>query len=425
MIELNTVQIGGSVAPGFEPVKALFEHNLRTLAERSIQLCIYHKGKKVVDLWGSPAKEGNFGSDSISNIFSSGKSLEAIALASLVSQGLLAYDKKISEYWPEFGAAGKGELKVADLMRHEAGLAAFKVSIDPSDLLRENIKQNKIGAIIESHPQAFREGSSDREYHAVTRGWIVNELFRRVDPKGRTIGEFISEDVNGLLGADIFIGVDEAHIPRVVPVTPLSMKYQFKESLKPTIMGRRVERNIFQTLSRLMKMLPGVSKRSTKGAPPPFVGMKSVAFFNDSRVVRGETPSANVNASARGLAKLAALMAAKGRLEDKSLISKEAWDALHHAPLEKDMAFGKASFTQGGVALFGSQTVDSDLGRALNKGREGFYGWLGLGGSIFQWHPEHDIGFAYVPTSLNILDLFNERGKTYQAEVLRCVENLA
>jgi len=425
MTELNSIEINGSVAPGFEPVKALFEHNLRSLAERSIQLCIYHKGEKVVDLWGSPAKEGDFGSDSIANIFSSGKSLEAIALASLVSQGLLAYDKKISEYWPEFGAAGKAELRVADLMRHEAGLAAFKVSIDPNDLLRENIKQNKIGAIIESHPQSFRENGSDREYHAVTRGWIVNELFRRIDPKGRTIGEFISEDVNGLLGANIFIGVDEAHIPRVVPVTPLPMKYQLKESLKPSIMGRRVERNIFQTASRLMKILPGARNRSVKGAPPPFVGMNSVAFFNDNTVVRGETPSANVNASARGLAKLAAVMAGKGNLDGKDLISTEAWNALHHAPLEKDMGFGKASFTQGGVALFGAQTVDSELGRALNKGREGFYGWLGLGGSIFQWHPEHEIGFGYVPTSLNILDLFNERGKTYQAEVLRCVENLA
>lgn len=425
MTELNTVKIGGTVAPGFEPVRALFIRNLRTLAERSNQLCVYYKGEKVVDLWGSPAKEANFGSDSIANIFSSGKSLEAIALASLVGQGLLSYDEKMTKYWPEFGANGKGELTVADLMRHEAGLAAFNVSIDPSDLLRENIKQNKIGEIIESHPQTFRECGSEREYHAVTRGWIVNELFRRVDPKGRTIGEFISEDVNEPLGVDIFIGVEEPHISRVVPVKPLSLKYQFKESFKPRFMGRRVERNIFQTASRLMKVLPGTRNRSVKGAPPPFVGMKSVSFFNDDTVLRGETPSANANASARGLAKLAAVMAGKGQLEGKSLISKDAWDALHHDPLEKEMGVGIASFTQGGVALFGQQSVNSSLGRALNKGREGFYGWMGLGGSIFQWHPEHDIGFGYVPTSLNILDLFNERGKSYQAEVLRCVAKLA
>ena len=425
MTKHNIVEIGGSVAPGFESVKALFERKLRTLAERSVQLCVYHKGNKVVDLWGSPVKEANFGSDSIANVFSSGKSLEAIALASLVSQGLLCYDKKMTEYWPEFGAAGKGKLKVADLMRHEGGLAAFNVSIEPHDLLRENIRQNRIGAIIESHPQAFRENGSEREYHAVTRGWIVNELFRRVDPKGRTIGEFISEDICEPLDADIFIGVDEPHISRVVPVTPLSMKYQIKESFKPAFMGRRIERNIFQAARRLMEVLPGIRNQTIKGAPPPFIGMSSVSFFNDNTVVRGETPSANANASARGLAKLAAVMANKGQLNGKELMSVDAWNALHREPLEKDMGVAKATFTQGGVALFGQQSFDNSLGRALNEGREGFYGWMGLGGSIFQWHPEHNIGFGYVPTSLNIPDLFNERGKSYQAEVLRCVAKIS
>jgi hypothetical protein len=62
--------------------------------------------------------------------------------------------------------------------------------------------------------------------------------------------------------------------------------------------------------------------------------------------------------------------------------------------------------------------------RDFNEGREGFFGWMGLGGSLFQWHPEHQIGFGYVPTSLNVLDLYNERGKTYQAEVLKCVKAL-
>jgi len=49
---------------------------------------------------------------------------------------------------------------------------------------------------------------------------------------------------------------------------------------------------------------------------------------------------------------------------------------------------------------------------------------MGLGGSIFQWHPDHEIGFGYVPTSLNVIDIQNERGKAYQSEVLRCVARL-
>ena len=66
----------------------------------------------------------------------------------------------------------------------------------------------------------------------------------------------------------------------------------------------------------------------------------------------------------------------------------------------------------------------TDLERAFNTGREGYYGWMGFGGSIFQWHPEQEIGFAFVPTALHVLDLLNERGKVYQAEVVRCVLRL-
>lgn len=89
------------------------------------------------------------------------------------------------------------------------------------------------------------------------------------------------------------------------------------------------------------------------------------------------------------------------------------------------MGFVTTSFTQGGVAQFSETTQKSSrLEKALNSGREGFYGWMGLGGSLFQWHPQCKIGFGYVPTSLNVLDLVNERGKAYQAEVLNCVQKM-
>ena len=118
-------QIEGSVAPGFESVQRLFEHNMHTMAEENSQLCIYHRGNKVVDLWASASHDSDFTADSLINIFSSGKSLEAIAMASLVGKGLLNYDAKITDYWPEFGANGKGEVTISELMRHEAGLANF------------------------------------------------------------------------------------------------------------------------------------------------------------------------------------------------------------------------------------------------------------------------------------------------------------
>ena len=117
-------RVQGTVAPGFEPVKRLYEHEMRGLAEENTQLCIYYRGERVVDLWASVWSDGRFTPDSIVNVFSSGKSLEAIAMASLVGRGLLDYEDKVVAHWPEFGANGKGDISVAEVLRHEGGLAA-------------------------------------------------------------------------------------------------------------------------------------------------------------------------------------------------------------------------------------------------------------------------------------------------------------
>ncbi len=422
------MQIQGTTSPDFESVKQLFEQQMHTMAERQAQLCVYHRGERVVDLWADMTDGDSYSADSLANVFSSGKSLEAIAVAALVDKGLLNYDARITEYWPEFGANGKEGVTVADLMRHEAGLANFDTSLDMQDLFRENIKQNAIGRIIEQ--QSSRYASKDgnkREYHALTRGWIVNELFRRVDPTGRTIGEFLREEVSGPLSADVVIGVNEAERARITNVQPLSIGYQLRQSLAPRFMGRRIVHNGFQLSGRLMRVLPLLLNNRKDGPPPQFTtGATALEFFAHPDWVAGETPSANANCSARGLAKIAAMMAAGGTFEGREYLSPSAWQAMHQHPIKAHMGnLLTTRFTQGGVDQYiPCEPGTKPLERAFNQGREGFVGWMGFGGSIFQWHPKLDIGFAFVPTSLHVLDLLNERGKRYQAEVMRCAERI-
>jgi CubicO group peptidase (beta-lactamase class C family) len=418
-------QIEGTVAPGFEPVKKLFEHNMLTLYEKNTQLCVYHKGNKVVDLWAKHQDEENFTADSIVNVFSSGKSLEAIAIASLVGKGLLRYEAKIIEYWPEFAAKQKSSLTIADMMRHEAGLAAFDTSVNPEDLLPENLKKNTIGRIIEGHQQSYPESGNKREYHAITRGWIVNEVFRRVDPAGRTIGEFLREDISTPLKVDAHIGVKQHDLARRSAFIPLPFGYQLRQGLKPKFLGRKMELNIFQMFAKLARLLPPFSKGTARGKPPAYIGMRSINFFNDPTVIIGETPSANANCSARGLAKIAAMMSQGGKWNNTQYITQAAWELMHEAPDRQNTGFAYTTFTQGGIAQFEQVNENPHhFDKAFNTGREGFYGWHGAGGSIFQWHPKHLVGFGYVPTSLNLLDIFNERGKTYQIEVIKCIEAL-
>ena len=419
----GSVRIEGEVAPGFESVKELYVRQMQQSAEINTQLCVYHRGKRVVDLWCTASGDEAYSADSLANIFSSGKSLAAVAMASLVGRGLLQYDAPVSTYWPEFKGGGKDDLTVADVLRHEGGMAAFSKSLDPVDLLAENIKQNKVGAVIEGLSVRFPdEDGRKREYHAVTRGWILNEIYRRADPAGRTIGEFLRDDLRGPLGADVIMGVAQEELGRVSPVKPLPVGLLLRETFKPAFMGRRTTHGALRIFARLAKLLPALRHSTTRKAPPPFKGMQRVNFFNEPAVAMGETPSAAANASARGLAKVAAMMAAGGTFEGREYISAEGWAEMHAHPLKASMGFSDSNFTQGGVNFFTHQGPEaSEIDRSFNHGRVGFYGWMGFGGSIFQWNPEQEIGFAFVPTALHVLDLFNERGEAYQAEVLRCV----
>lgn len=457
----NRIQIEGSVEPGFESLKALFEKEMNSKEEDSAQLCIYHQGRKVVDLWAS--RHSDFSPDSLINIFSSGKSLEAIALAHLLDKGLLDYDAKIADYWPEFANNNKGELRVSDLMRHEAGLVDFNHTLDPDQLLSEKLRENTIGSIIEKLPAKI---SSDpdfkRNYHALTRGWVANEIFRRVEPDGRTLGEYVREELSEPLQADVYVGLKAEELNRRQHLKGLSIGFQIRESFKPKFLGRKVAYSIVQLMALLIPIMRRILKimlknrkkkhqnqqtenqnienqstenrnsknKSRKGPRMPLKGFnplkdreKAINFFNKDIVAQGESSSFNANCSARGLAKVAAMMSGKGKLDNKEFLSQAAWQTLHDKAVTAKLGGNVTThFTQGGLNYFSMVgTTSSIADRALNQGREGFYGWMGLGGSIFQWHPEKDIGFAFVPTSMHVVDLFNERGKVYQEEVLKCI----
>ena len=98
-------------------------------ADINCQLCVYVKGEKVIDLWGSaPASyqpDPDYGPDTLQTIFSSTKSLTAICTACLVDRGLIDYDEKVAKYWPEFAQKGKEDIKICDVLRY----VMFRVAV--------------------------------------------------------------------------------------------------------------------------------------------------------------------------------------------------------------------------------------------------------------------------------------------------------
>eukprot|EP00505_MAST-04D_sp_SCG-Rhode-Island_P006432 Stramenopile-MAST_4_protein_6432 len=208
------MEVVGFVAPGYEPVKALFRQHFIDGLEDRAQLCVYVRGEKVIDIWGSAVGKP-YGPGFLQNVFSTTKVLTSLVVAMLVDRGQLSYDTPIDEIWPEYGQHKKQGTTVAQLMRHEAGLPKFDQPIAAEALKTENIRKGSISDLIASQSLSHFP-LKRREYHAQTRGWIANEIVRRVDvPRHRTIGQFLREEVSEKLdiAEELFIG--QGHLEHV------------------------------------------------------------------------------------------------------------------------------------------------------------------------------------------------------------------
>lgn len=212
----------GGVVKGFvkssewNEVVAAFEDNFALNLELGSQLSIYCKGDNVVELFGVSSHQVNYDQNTLQNIFSSGKNLEAICIALLVDRGLLNYDDKVCKHWPEFGKYGKENITVADVLRHESGLPFFSDPEHISDPMKDRRLTNQqildvvpmeeiiasSGVYRDADPDPYADPSDSadarnslRHYHSTTRGWILSGLIRRVDTKGRTLGQFMHDEV--------------------------------------------------------------------------------------------------------------------------------------------------------------------------------------------------------------------------------------
>lgn len=138
-------------------------------------------------------------------IFGTANSVAAILMGKMIDEGRLDLNHKVVEYWSEFGANGKQNLRVVDVLRHEAGLAVLG-PIEMKSLTTERILKNHVGGIIEKDYSDFKNGKSERLYHPM-RDLITNEIFRRVESKGRTMGQYLKEELQPM-DFDIHIGLE-------------------------------------------------------------------------------------------------------------------------------------------------------------------------------------------------------------------------
>ncbi len=359
-------RVEGVAAKGFEPVKETFEKLFRQGREACSQLCVYQGQEKVVDLWGSADGDKSYGPDTQQIIFSSSKCVTALVVACMVDKGLLSYDEKVSKYWPEFAQNGKENVTVADVMRHEAGLAYIHHTWKDDQFTAQNIKRNLVGKVIEDAKQKFPHESrgTDREYHSLTRGLILNEIFRRVEPNGRTIGEYLREEICEPLQARVIIGASLKEAQELKRLKSPTVGTVALHSLIPKPISHKVETSLWKMMKAAKAA--GELKRNQEGETERLPMLESWShkfditkmenIMDTDDMKQGEFPSFNGIASARGLARLGACIVNGGTLEGVKILSEETVDKLMAEPIAKiDAAIPNniiTHMTQGGVAVF-------------------------------------------------------------------------
>ncbi|QSZ33438.1 hypothetical protein DSL72_005006 [Monilinia vaccinii-corymbosi] len=207
-------QIHGYADPRFTEVLDSFQKYLDTGEELGASIAVNIDGENVVDIWGGFSTEDKtkaWERDTIVNVFSTTKTVCALAALMLVDRGLLDINEKVHKYWPEFAQNGKSEIEVGHILSHTSGLSGWELPMTGEDLLDFDACVAKL----EEQKPWWTPGSASG-YHAWTYGYLIGQLVRKVT--GRTLREFVAQGIAGPLGADFEIGVSEKNWHRVSPI---------------------------------------------------------------------------------------------------------------------------------------------------------------------------------------------------------------
>ncbi|MFE4575046.1 serine hydrolase domain-containing protein [Streptomyces chartreusis] len=200
------MDVNGTVAEGFEPVRDAFVRNFETLGERGAALAVYRDGRKVVDLWaGTKDVDGTepWQRGTAQVVRSATKGVAAAVLLALWQRGQLDLDAPVAEYWPEFKARGKERVLVRHVLNHRAGLPVLDRPLTPEESLDPLRGPEAVAA---QAPEW--EPGTEHGYHALTYGWMLDAIVRRVTGKGT--GEWIADEIAGPLGAELWLGLPAA-----------------------------------------------------------------------------------------------------------------------------------------------------------------------------------------------------------------------
>jgi CubicO group peptidase (beta-lactamase class C family) len=367
--------IEGHASRGFEAVREAFVENFTRRGELGGAVSVYHRGEKVVDLWGGIRNKQTgepWERDTMVVVHSATKGLAAMTLAIAHSRGWLDYEERVARYWPEFARNGKQEITVRQLLAHQAGLFAFDEPVDRSVVA----DLDRLAAVMARHPPAWEPGTR-QAYHGLTLGFYEGELIRRVDPRHRSLGRFFQDEIATPLAEDFYIRLPEdipnARLATLSPPGMLRMLIGFRP-VRLLIEGLNRRSNI----SRALAANPGTS-----------------IYLDEARVYARdlEVPAGGGVGTARAIAHAYGVFATGGR---ELGLRKETLDLLARPAVPPTRGFydeclkGEVQFSLG----FMKPCDTWRFGSARS------YGSPGTGGALGFADPDAGIGYGYVTSRM-------------------------
>ncbi|MFT7772179.1 serine hydrolase domain-containing protein [Roseateles sp.] len=279
----------GTFQPRWEPLARVFDELLKHDSDLGASLALTVDGEFVLDLWGGYRDEARaepWQSDTLTHVWSTTKTMTALAALLLAERGELDLDAPVCRYWPEFAANGKSQVLVRHLLGHTSGVSGWEQPVTMQDLC----DWERCTSLLAAQTPWWAPGSASG-YHALNYGHLVGEVIRRIT--GRKTGAFLADEIAGPLGADFFIGLPpeaDARVARVVPPPPLAVDFAAIDPASP-----------------MMRTL----------ANP----VADAAFSHRTDWCRADIGAANGHGNARSVARIQSIVACDGTLDGRRWLS--------------------------------------------------------------------------------------------------------
>ena len=289
---LDRTGVLGDCDPAFAGVREAFQANFDLGLDVGASVAVSVGGRMVVDLWGGRRNEAGapWEADTLVNLYSTSKTMTALALLVLADSGRVNLEAPVAEYWPEFAANGKTGVKVRHVLGHTAGLPGWDQPMGEADLY----DWDKAAGLLAAQAPWWEPGSASG-YHAVTQGYLLGEIVRRVT--GQTFGDYFRDHIAAPIEADFFFASPPSVDPRVARLIPPANR---PGDGATTGMAARVFRNPYE--------------RAEWSWSTPFR--------------RADIPACNGLGNARSICRLQSVLVGGGQWEGRRLLSPAGCEAV-------------------------------------------------------------------------------------------------